>query len=393
MALSKPWSTLCLLSLSVPALGIASPFWFFSSAPDTCSKQAKTHVEESKCEAKCEDLKCDAPKPCCATKTYTEVVTVCENPCHPSHCNWDVALSVGIGYRHDRLHQKLHSHTASNPSSKRKYNDISSMMGVFRVDARVKNIMFAFEGDYAPEVGGTLDRDLTYRNNSAQNLHYKFRKLTGYEADAMLSVGYRLEFINGRHGKAYLVPQVGYRYSHQAWETYSQDDYVNRALAGGNVRNFAQDQSPLHSEWYGPYIEARASFVFWNHMHVDPFYQYYFLDHHSRQRNSSTSITIDPTLTGAPSTNQILTKINVENDSARGQSAGVDFFWQFDNQVRVGAKGSWVSFETRKARGHIKNTVTTYATNPPVSAETHFKEDAHTSWKSYSAYAYIGYAF
>lgn len=392
MAFNKPWSTLCFLSLSVPALGFGSPFWFFSSAPDTtCSKAVK---HETKCESKCEDLKCEAPKPCCATKTVTEVIKVCEDPCHPTHCSWEAALSVGIGYRHDSLTQKTTPHSSSGiPSWKSKYRDISSVIGVLRFDGRVKNFLFAFEGDYAPETGANLMQDFNLSSNSASNMHYKFRKLTGYEADAWATVGYRLEFINGRHGKAYLVPQFGYRYSHQAWETYSQDDYTNRALNGGNVHNFMQDQCPMHSEWYGPFIEARLSFVFWDHFHVDPYYQYHFLDYRARKRASITSITIDTQIVGAVPTQQQLTKVNIDNDNARGQSAGLDLYWQFNNQFRLGAKGSWLMFETRDAKAHQKNTVTTFGSNPPVTTINNYSEDAHVSWTTYSGYIYGGYSF
>lgn len=402
MALNKPWSTLCLLSLSVPALGFGSPFWFFSSAPDTtcskvdsCKKEKRAPEEMNKCEARCDELKCESPKACCVTKTVTDVITVCEDPCHPKHCNWDAALSFGIGYRHDNLDQKIRTHSSSAAAVnwKSHYEGVSSVMGVLRFDGRVSNFLFAFEGDYAPEVGANLNQSLSFPSNSAQNAHFKFRKLSGYEADAMASIGYRLEFINGKHGRAYLVPQVGYRYSHQAWETYSQDDYVNRALDGGNARQFLQDQCPMHSEWFGPFVEARLSFVFWNHMHVDPYYQYYFLDYRARKRATATTITIDDTLPGAISSQQNLMKALIHNDSARGQSAGVDLFWQFDNQVRLGAKGSWNMFETRKAKAHLKETVTTYGTNPPVTTVSHFKEEAHTGWTNYSIYLYAGYAF
>jgi hypothetical protein len=266
-------------------------------------------------------------------------------------------------------------------------------MGVLRFDGRISNFLFGFEGDYAPETGGNIEQNLSFPATPSQNAHFKFRKLWGYEADAQATIGYRLEFINGRKGRAYLVPQVGYRYSHQAWETYSQDDYVNRNLNGGNARQFFQDQCPLHSEWFGPFIEARLSFIFWNHFHVDPYYQYHFLDYRARKRATMTTITINIDLPGALPNQQNMMKALVDNDSARGQSAGLDLFWQFENQFRLGAKGSWAMFETRKARGHLKSQVTTYATNPPVTTTNRYKEDAHTSWTTYSGYIYGGYSF
>ncbi len=393
---SKPWSTLCLLSLSVPALGFGSPFWFFSSAPDsTCPKGAECR-KAAPCEIKedaCDKQKCEA-KPCCETKTVTEVIKICEDPCHPTHCMWDAAISLGIGWRHDRIRQKISDHPATGAASWRStYQDVSSVQGVLRFDGRIGNFLVNLEGDYAPNVGGNLHQNFKDPVDPALDTHFKFRKLNGYEADAMASIGYRLRFINGKHGRAYLVPQVGYRYSHQAYETYSQDDFVNRDLAAGNVRHFLQDQSPMHSEWFGPYIEARLSFIFWNHFHVDPYYQYYFLDYRARKKVALTSITIDPTLVGAPPTQQAVTKANLHNDNARGQSAGVDLFWQFENQFRLGAKGSWNTFETRNAKARVKVVTKTFATNPPVETTTLFKEDAHSHWTSYGFYVYGGYSF
>jgi hypothetical protein len=149
----------------------------------------------------------------------------------------------------------------------------------------------------------------------------------------------------------------------------------------------------MHSEWFGPFIEARLSFVFWNHMHVDPYYQYHFLDYRARKRVAETSITLDPNVVGAPATQQQIRKAVIDNDSARGQSAGVDLYWQFNNRFRLGAKGSWIMFETHDARGHQKNTTTLLNTNPPVKTVSHFHEDAHAKWTSYSGYIYGGYSF
>ncbi len=396
MALIKRWSALYLLSLSIPALSFASPFWFFSSSPDsTCPKGAECR-KAAPCEVKedrCEKQKCEA-KPCCTTKTVTEVIKICEDPCHPTHCAWDAALSLGIGYRHDRIRQKISNHTATGtPSWRSTYQDVSSVEGVLRFDARIHNFVLYVEGDYAPEVGGNLTQSFKNPVDPTLNTHFKFRKLNGYEADAMASIGYRLRFINSRDGQAFLVPGVGYRYSHQAYETYSQDDFVNRTLAAGNVRHSLQDQAPMHADWFGPYVEARLSFVFWNQFHIDPYYQYYFLDLRARKKVALTSITIDPTLVGAPPTQQVITKANIHNNSARGQSAGVDLYWQFKNQFRLGGKGSWNTFHTSDAKARVKVNQKTFATNPPVETTTLFKEDAHTHWTSYSFYLYGGYAF
>ena len=399
MSLNKPWSTLCLLSLSVPALGFGSPFWFFSSAPDsTCPNVAAAPqapidaVCKNECETK-QQPKCEA-KPCCETKTITEVIKVCEDPCHPKHPNWEAVLSFGIGYRHDRLTQKVDAHpSATQPSYKSKYRDFDSVMGVLRFDARVSNFLVGFEGDYSPVVDGKLNQDVDFSGNSAIDYHFRFKKMSGYEADAMVYVGYRLEFINGRHGRAYLVPQVGYRYSHQAYETDSQDDIVNRGLNAGNVTQFMQDQTPMHSEWFGPYVEAKLSFVFWDHLFVDPFYQYHFLDYRSRSKSALTNITNNPLAVGAlPNTQQII-KTSIKNDCARGQSAGADIYWQFDNRFRLGAKGSWIMFQTDDAKGHVRDKTTTFTSNPPTSTTIHYKEDAHASWTGYSVYIYGGYSF
>lgn len=406
MSLSKPWSTLCMLSLSVPALGFGSPFWFFSSAPDTtCPNVAaapKAPIDmvceaksDSKCDTKCHPApQCEA-KPCCETKTITEVVKVCHDPCNPVHPCWEVVLSFGIGYRHDRLSQKLEPHSSSGESNlKSHYRDFDSVMGVLRLDARVSNFLFGFEGDYAPVVDGRLDQDFhTSGTSSTQDSHFRFKKMSGYEADAQVTVGYRLEFINGRHGRAYLVPQFGYRYSHQSYETDSQDKFVNRNVLAGNVTQFMQDQSPMHSEWFGPFLEARLSFVFWDHLHVEPYYQYHFLDYRARKKFAVTNITNDPLAVGALPNQQEVTKSVIRNDSARGQSAGADIYWQFKNHFRLGAKGSWLMFQTENAKAHAKSSTTVFTSNPPVTTTHGFKEHAHATWTNYSVYIYGGYSF
>lgn len=390
MALSKPWSTLCLLSLSLPALSFASPFWFFSSAPDsTCSKGScnKTeHHKENVCEGNC-PVPCDV-KPCCKTETYTDVITICENPCRPSHCNWEVALSFGVGYRYDRLKQRYHTDADDVATGlKSKYNNINSVISVVRFDARAYNFMFGIEGDYSFLVNGHLKQHVTVPTSPASDSEFHFHKLNGYEADIMADVGYRLEFMGGRREKAYFIPTIGYRYSHQAYEAYSQKVFQNPHLVG--VTQIMQDQSPMHSEWYGPYLEAKFSFVFWDKLFINPFYQYHFLDYRAREKMALTTINTGVAL----GTSQEIAKTVFRNDSARGQSAGLDMYWQFDNGVRLGAKGSWLEFQTRDGKARTKQDTFAYTATPPVETTVHAKVDAKVTWTSYNAYLYVGYAF
>jgi len=359
-------STLCLLSLTLPTLTQASNFWFLTHALPVplAAKVENTAAQPSKQE----------------TKTIA-----------PKHGNWEAVLSLGIGYRHDNLHIKLSPSDSSGAASlKSHYKELSSVMGVLRFDARAQNFLFSLEGDYAPSTHGELSQ--TFDGTAAQDASFSFNKLSGYEADAQAALGYRIQFFKGTNSRGYIIPQLGYRYSHQTYETYGQDEDVN-SFFSGNVTQFMQDQSPMHSEWFGPFLEIKLSFTFWDHFFIDPYYQYHFLDYRCREKYALTGMTVDPDLAGAPASQQTITKAITHNTGAHGQSAGLDLYWQFAGGFRLGAKAAWLHFVSENAKAHVSSANTPFTTNPPVTTVTHLHEDAHAHWTNYSAYLYGGYSF
>ena len=370
-----PFTALSLLSLALPILGHSGNIWMFSGLSQTAPAAEATVAGAT---------------PDVAMSTMQQHNQTCQHKpkkCHKK--NWDATLSLGAGYRHDRLSQRLTPRDNSPfQRLKFKYRDIDSVMGVLRFDARYSNLLFNVEGDYSPVVSGTLSAP--YNSDPAINnvFDFRFKKLTGYEADAMASIGYRLLFINGSWSKAALIFQAGYRYSHQSYETESQD----RTTVGTNI-SILQDQAPCHTEWFGPFIEGRISFCYHNRYYIQPFYQYHFLDYRSQREEAQKLYSF----TGGtpPVTSDIIMRFWTHGDEARGQLGGADIFYQAPGKhLRLGIKGAYLDFQSRETRTKVRQRQTMFTSNPPTSTTTHPKyDDAHTNWKSFSIYGYAGYSF
>lgn len=372
MEIKTPFTTLCLLSLAIPILGHSGNIWLFTgsthTAPATVNTGAPAAVKSEIAAAP----KNSKPKP-----------TQCHNK------NWDVSISVGPGYRHDRLSQRMtpRHHDSSFQRIKFKYRDVDSVMGVLRVDARWGNFLFNLEGDYSPVVCGTLSAPFNSDPNIANVFDFRFKKLSGYEADAMSSVGFRLPFINGSWSRAALIFQVGYRYSHQSYETDAQD----RTRTATDI-SILQDQAPSHSEWFGPFVEGRISFSYLDRYYIQPFYQYHFLDYRAQRKEAQKVYSFAG---GAPPVPfDFITEFWTQGDDARGQLGGLDFFYQPPRKhLKLGIKAAYLDFESRKTKTHTRERQTTFSTNPPTNTNLEPKYDSHANWQSFSIYGYAGYNF
>ncbi len=393
MLTKAPFSKLCLLSLTIPLLGHAGNSWLFNGSPTetaiTPELASSSKTVPPVCKKECDVPECEA-KPCCETKTRTEVITICEDPCHPTHCKWDVVLSAGLGYRHDRLNQRFKPTPSTSPqqNAKFKYNGVDSVMGLLRLDARYSNFLLSVEGDYSPVVSGSMSSHFNTDTAVGDTFHFKNHKLTGYEADAMASVGYRLQFMHGYHARAALIFQVGYRYSHQAWETEKQ----SRASRGTFI-SILQDQGPMHSEWFGPFLEGRFSFAYRDKFYFQPFYQYHFLDYRSQRKEAQK--VYDYTVVGTPPVPlDILTRFTTEGNHATGQLGGIDLFYDRPGyHYRFGIKTTYLRFVSNKSHTNATEKQVLLVTNPPGSINGKLKYRTHSTWESFNIALYAGYSF
>jgi hypothetical protein len=358
---------LCLFSIAIPFVGHSANFWLFSG-----SQESSEDTQNSPVVAAAEEVALASKKPA------------------PSACkgkkNWDCIFSLGMGYRHDRLSQRYTPNTSALPRVKFRYRHVDSVMEIFRFDGRWSNFLFNFEGDYSPVVSGM--QYAPYNTNPAlsSDFRFKFKKLTGYEADAMASVGYRLLFMNGHTSRAAIILQVGYRYSHQSYEAEAQDKTRQPSYV-----SIMQDQAPSHTEWFGPFLEGRFSFSYRDYFYVQPFYQYHFLDYRAERKEAQMTFSY---VNGIPPiTNDFITSFRTEGESARGQVAGLDVFYQPKSRLRLGLKGTYLLFESRETNTKTRQKQTNYNTNPPVTTRNKIKYHSHADWRSYTIEAYAGYHY
>jgi hypothetical protein len=361
-----------LLSLSLPFFAQAKNAWLFKGSSDPAEKAIESNVASS-------------PEIAMAP-FHEEHKAKSASSCKKK--NWECAIMVGSGYRHDRLsHRYTPSSTSTLQRVKFKYRDVDSVMGLVRFDARVSNLLFNIEGDYSPVVSGTLSAPFNIDPEVSSVFNFRFKKLTGYEADAMTSIGYRLPFMNGYRSRAAIIVQVGYRYSHQTYETDAQSKTSN-----GNFISILQDQAPSHTEWFGPFVEGRVSFSYLDRYYFQPFYQYHFLDYRSRRHEAQ--MVFNYTAGSPPVPTEFLVKFLSNGDDARGQLGGIDFYYQpKTNHLRLGLKGTYLDFESRETKTRTKIKRISLNTNPSTSTTSKAKYHSHGNWQSYSIAAYAGYSF
>lgn len=361
------------LSLLLPALGSASNIWLFSGV----SRATAPAAVES--------------RPLASSELAFMGTRASKNhAASGEHCkkNWACSLALGVGYRHDKFIQR---YTPSSSNSfqrvKFKYHGVDSVTELLRIDARYKDVLFNFEGDYAPVVSGRILAPFNTDPRTSDVFHFKFKKLSGYEADVMASIGYRLRFMHGCRSRAALVFQVGYRYSHQAWETEAQDRKRTTSFT-----SMLQDQAPAHIEWFGPFLEGRLSVSYRDFLYFEPFYQYYFLDYRSQRRESQFGF--DYTGGTPPVPADFIVKYISQGDEARGQLGGIDLFYQAeDRHLRIGLKSTYLDFRSNDTKTTTRLVESFLNTNPPTKTLVKPKYHSHSKWESYTIAAYLGYSF
>lgn len=366
-----PLPTLYVLWLTFPLTGYSGNLWLFIQS--TQSEQLASILETN------------------TTATIENSSNAHGNdrqkaPITPSRKRGDCAFSIGIGYRYDQFSQH---NTPKNPHLQRikwKYQDINSVMAIARIDARYRNWLFTFEGDYSPLISANSSVLFNVDPTVERPFHFKFNHLSGYEADAMASIGYRFLFLNDHSFRAAILFQVGYRYSHQSYETTQQSLASNTP----SFVSILHDQTAMHAEWFGPFLEARLSLSYCKAFYFQPFYQYHLLDHRVRQEEAQKVYFYEKDLV-FPS--DFLVTLVTKNNHARGQLSGFDFYYQQQKGLRVGLKGAYLSFGSNQARTKTRIKEVSLNINPPTSTTSHLTYHAHTKWTSYSIAAYAGYNF
>lgn len=372
MLAKAPFSTLCLLSLAVPLLGHARS-WLFSGTSEN------------------NDVTIESAIPASSEIAMSSRMSSPSNPNPPPNQSkkiWECAASIGIGYRQDKISQRYTpTHNSALQRVKFKYHDVNSVMGLVRFDARVSNFLFNLEGDYSPVVSGMLSAPFNTDADVGRDFNFHFKKLTGYEADAMASVGYRLQFMNGCRSRAALIFQVGYRYSHQTYETDAQSKSSKTTFV-----SILQDQAPMHSEWFGPFLEGRISFSYLDQFYFQPFYQYHFLDYRAQRHEAQKVYSYAGGSPPVPF--DFLVKFTTQGDEGRGQLAGIDTFYQPKcTHLRFGLKGTYLEFQSNETKTKAKLREVFLSTNPSTSVYSKPKYHSHANWHSYSISGYAGYSF
>lgn len=301
--------------------------------------------------------------------------------------NWEIATSLGIGYRKDQMKNTLYSPKGTTEQTyKEKDEGFQSIMEVLKIDARFRDFLINIEGDYSPLVSGRTKSDFISPLGITESLSFKFKNVIGYEADAMGSIGYRFSFFKNKTTNFRFIPQVGYRYSTQVFEPQGESSYI---LQPNNTAiSFFSYLETTHKEWFGPYLEAIVSLSFKEQWFIEPFYQYHFLSYRERDIIKGTFIPFQGFSPG-----DIRWRAFMASNNAHGQVGGLNFYYQAKCRLKWGLKASVLSFKTTHSKSHSHRTFRSQYVFPQPIRKDILVQKSKESWKNFSIYTYLGYNF
>jgi hypothetical protein len=169
---------------------------------------------------------------------------------------WKAHHSACIGYRRDR--QKFNQTTSTS-----EYTNRNSLQLLIGSHLEWHRCVFNIRGSYGWLVNGNFH----YRGERS---YPSYSLGAGYAADVAAEVGYRLKWINEEAFGFSVIPLVGYNYSH----------LMN--FTKGEKRPNTFFPNPNQQDWFGPFLEGRMEFRFWESSEWSFFYRYYWLDVRSK---------------------------------------------------------------------------------------------------------------
>jgi hypothetical protein len=301
--------------------------------------------------------------------------------------NWEIDTSLGIGYRQDQMKNTLYSPKGTAEQTyKEKDKDFQSVMEVLKIDARFYDFLINIEGDYSPLVSGRVKNDFIAPAGITETFFYKFKKVIGYEADAMGSIGYQFNFFKNKTTHLRFIPQVGYRYSTQVFEPQGESSFT--VQPNHDAVTILSYLEATHKEWFGPYLEAIVSLSFQDRWFIEPFYQYHFLRFRERDILTDKFIPFQNA-----STSDITWRAFMDGNAAHGQAGGLNLYYQTKCHLKWGVKASALSFKTGRFKSHAHRTFRIYSGFPVLEKKNVLVQKSKGSWKNFSVYTYLGYEF
>jgi hypothetical protein len=301
--------------------------------------------------------------------------------------DWECDSYVSFGYRRDR--QKFDS-TLMNMD----FQDRNSLQLLVGSEIEWRHLIWSMRGSYGWLINGNTNYVFAPSSALLDQYHFGLYDLgAGYNADVRSLLGYRIELYDRPSLGISFIPLVGYQYSHMMNYPKGNRQIGLHPLEGVDLIGYALSlfSSPNQQDWFGPFLEGRVGFRFWQSCEWDLFYQYHWMD--VRSKSSCLSV-ISTSIEGfVAASASIKSNVIFSAGGAHKQLGGTDFKYRFANGWHLGfhfeGSVSWKNNAQYK-ENRMTNTISSFGESFVVES---LPELATIHWVSYEANIAAGCQF
>ncbi|HSX26727.1 MAG TPA: hypothetical protein VLE89_06950 [Chlamydiales bacterium] len=311
---------------------------------------------------------------------------------------WAFHKWAALGYRYDR--QQFDEFVHGLPNTMKSQTTIhgrSTLTLKVGSHTQYKSAILGIHGGY----GWLIDGNWDYSNkgngvNEPFSLN-NFLLGAGYTADVQGSLGWEFKVFKSPSFKFSFIPGAGYRYAHimnwaeneKSFPIPTPPAFLSAGTSGEIRTSFPK---PNQQDWFGPIVDARIRFRFWDIGQWDLYYQY-----HSLTLRSTSRLDYDTYLYNPASTLTLAQRVRasslIKADGVGTQLGGTE--------IRIHRATGWtfgIYFEgsstwTRSASNQIKQKTETNFPAPLVVIDTWVNEHEEVFWVNYSTSIFMGYKF
>jgi hypothetical protein len=310
---------------------------------------------------------------------------------------WNLHKWLGLGYRYDQ--QQFTQHLRGGALNT-KTSIVPRNTAVFLSGSTLRwhDILLSSRASFGWLCNGTLDY---WQKNTGATEPFNLRGFdlgAGYTADVQAQLGWRWRAYHKPHFGFYLIPSIGYKYSHIMNYPEGQKRFtiptppavLPPGTSGFILGNYP---NPNQQDWFGPYVEGKIMFRHGHQWEWLLFYQYHWPSLRSKTIFQQQEYQF--TGGGATLSSVQLTRYSsvFHGHSLQTQLAGTDFRFQHGAGWNLGfhfeGSGTW----SHPNRLYLKTTREQYVEAPTGLTVTNSSDPTHVLWIQYLTYLYAGYLF
>lgn len=307
---------------------------------------------------------------------------------------WKYHHWASVGYRRDR--QKFAGGIGiDNVSQNSQYRDRNTLQLLLGSHLEWHKLVLGFRGSYGWLLNGNLHTTGTHIADIMPHSVDTYKLGAGYTADVQGALGYRFAVWNSRNTTVSLIPSGGYKYSHIMNDPQGQKEHIGTTL-GGLVADWTIDliRKPNQQDWFGPYVEGRLEFLFWECCEWGLFYQYHWPTFRSRSKELEFLSQYPPGFGDTSDVQDVRFNSMYKGSFIGKQLGGTDFRYRAKSGWNAGLHFEGSVASTHKARyiEKLNDTVLTSAGFLQIKDRVS-NDSATVLWVCYDVSLSLGYQF